>query len=135
MKIAKHSQENMPELISGFLVGIDDEDSLNISNCFPYPHGIGTEEQKFQISVLDHCKSVNFDAYNVGWYQSTYLGSYINETLIRNQYSYQTNPKSTNMCVALIYDQMKTVRTGSLAIKAIRLTDQFIKNYSSNKGE
>jgi translation initiation factor 3 subunit H len=136
LKIAKHSQENMPELISGFLVGIDEEDTLYISNAFPIPNGMsGEDSHNYQLNVLKHCESVNFDAYNVGWYQSTYLGSYINETLIRNQYTYQTNPKTTNKCVALIYDQMKTVRTGSLSIKALRLTDQFIKSYSINKGE
>eukprot|EP01091_Cochliopodium_minus_P020373 TRINITY_DN887_c1_g3_i1.p1 TRINITY_DN887_c1_g3~~TRINITY_DN887_c1_g3_i1.p1 ORF type:complete len:314 (-),score=101.97 TRINITY_DN887_c1_g3_i1:48-989(-) len=135
MKITKHSQENMPELISGFLVGIDIEDSLHITNCFPFPHGMSSEDtQEFQFKVLEYCKIVNLDAYNVGCYQSTYLGSYVNDGLIRSQYAFQTNTKITNKCVAIIYDQMKTVRSGSLAIKAVRLREQFIKIYKQNNG-
>jgi hypothetical protein len=34
-------------------------------------------------------RDVNVDHNTVGWYQSTYLGSFVNPTLVQTQFNYQ----------------------------------------------
>jgi len=52
------------------------------------------------MEMMRRLRAVNIDHLHVGWYQSTYLGSYINRTLLDSQYSYQ---KSIEESVVLIY--------------------------------
>jgi translation initiation factor 3 subunit H len=50
-------------------------------------------------------RDVNIDHNAVGWYQSTYLGSYVDQALIQTQFSYQQNiPQS----VIIIYGAFAT---------------------------
>jgi hypothetical protein len=52
-------------------------------------------EVRFGFSCVAHgqrpsvCMQVNVDNNTVGWYQSTYLGSFLNETMIETQFTYQ----------------------------------------------
>ena len=132
MKIVKHSQENMPELVTGLLLGMDNEDVLEVTNCFPLPNGLTTgtnvsDAQNYQLEMMNCLKQVNVDYYTVGWFASTYLGSFVNNDLIHYQYSFQSNASLTNKTVVLIYDQMKTVRSGALSLRALRLSDSFFQ--------
>ena len=45
-------------------------------------------------------RAVNVDHLHVGWYQSTYLGSFVNRTLLDSQFSYQSSIEES---VVLIY--------------------------------
>ena len=45
-------------------------------------------------------RAVNVDHLQVGWYQSTYLGSFVNRTLLDSQFSYQSSIEES---VVLIY--------------------------------
>ena len=45
-------------------------------------------------------RAVNVDHLQVGWYQSTYLGSFVNKTLLDSQFSYQSSIEES---VVLIY--------------------------------
>ena len=91
------------------------------------------------------------DNNTVGWYHSTYLGSHITEELISTQYNYQVNPicltfclhaslvltsvrlqESIPKCVCLIFDPLKTAQ-GNLALKAVRLSDSFLKLYKGGE--
>lgn len=70
-------------------------------------------------------RAVNVDNNTVGWYQSTYLGSFINDALIETQFNYQENiPQS----VCIIYDPLRTAQ-GQLSLRAVRLTERFLKMY------
>merc|ERR1740138_537052 len=74
-------------------------------------------------------REVNVDNNTVGWYQSAYLGSHIEENLISTQYNYQ---ESIPKCVCLIFDPLKTAQ-GNLALKAVRLSDSFLKLYKGGE--
>jgi translation initiation factor 3 subunit H len=70
-------------------------------------------------------REVNVDNNTVGWYQSTYLGSYLNESMIETQYNYQvTIPK----CVVVVFDPLRSSH-GALSLKALRLTEAFMALY------
>lgn len=50
--------------------------------------------------MMRHLRSVNIDHLHVGWYQSTYLGAFVNKNLLESQYSYQN---SISESVVLVY--------------------------------
>merc|ERR1711871_1366591 len=130
LKIVKHCKENLPQLVTGQLLGLDFDATLEVTNCFPFPSRDDTGDYEndgadYQFDMMRALRDVNVDNNTVGWYHSTYLGSHITEELISTQYNYQENiPK----CVCLIFDPMKTAQ-GNLALKAVRLTDAFMKLY------
>lgn len=37
LKIIKHCKENVPEVVTGQLLGLNVEDRLEVTNCFPFP--------------------------------------------------------------------------------------------------
>lgn len=83
------------------------------------------EGANYQLEMLHCLRDVNVDSNTVGWYQSTYLGSYHTEQLIETFLNYA---ESIKRCVCIIYDPTRSAQ-GSLALKAIRLTDQFMEMY------
>ena len=126
----------MPYLVTGQLLGLDIGTNLEVTNCFPFPSRGEREEQEdpdsesvveYQWEMMKCLREVNVDNNTVGWYQSAYLGSFLNEALIETQFSYQTTiPK----CVALIYDPIRT-KQGSLSLKAFRLTEAFMELFKN----
>merc|ERR1711998_378674 len=113
LKIVKHCKENLPQLVTGQLLGLDYDSTLEVTNCFPFPSRTETDAEdynndqgaEYQYDMMRALRDVNVDNNTVGWYHSTYLGSHITEELISTQFNYQENiPK----CVCLTFDPMKT---------------------------
>jgi translation initiation factor 3 subunit H len=135
MKIIKHCRENLPELVTGQLLGLDFESSLEVTNCFPFPQRSDDDEEEseaeagaeYQMEMMRSLREVNTDHNAVGWYTSTYL-SYFPSGSINDQFKYQT---AITKCVVLVYDPLQATQ-GQLALKAYRMTDAFMKLYSSN---
>jgi len=105
---------------------------LKITNCFPFPSRVEAADDhdpatdsgaEYQIEMMRYLRDVNVDSNTVGWYQSSYLGSFSNVSTVESQFQYQANIKK---CVVVVYDPVKTVQ-GSLSLQAFRLTDQFMK--------
>jgi len=138
LKIVKHCKEYLPQLVTGQLLGLDYDGTLEVTNCFPFPSrdGDGQEDEEedgegaeYQFEMMRCLREVNVDNNTVGWYQSAYLGSHIEENLIATQYNYQ---ESIPKCVCLIFDPLKTAQ-GNLALKALRLTDHFLTLYKGHE--
>lgn len=83
----------------------------------------------YDLDMLKALRKVNVDNNSVGWYQSTFLGSYCTKDTILHQFEYQ---ESLPNSVVLIYDSVRTVQ-GQLAIKALRLTEQFCDAHRSKR--
>jgi len=138
LKIIKHCKENLPELVTGQLLGLDVGNTLEVTNCFPYPSKSADEDEEstdstmggaeYQIEMMRCLREVNVDNNTVGWYSSTYMGSFINEGSIETQYNYQD--KINKKCVMIVYDPLKAAQ-GILSLKAYRLTVAFIELYKS----
>lgn len=73
---------------------------------------------------------MNVDHNQVGWYQSTYMGSYCTHELIQTQFEYQENIGDN--AVVVLYDPLRTTH-GSFSLKAYRLTDRFMELYRVEK--
>jgi len=141
LKIIKHCQEALPTFVTGQLLGLDIGRTLEVTNCFPFP-GKGEGEQRgadgedgdddgaeYQMEMMRCLREVNVDNNTVGWYQSTYFSSFIDESIIETQFNYQENIKN---CVVIIYDPSRT-RTSGLALRAFRLTETFMTLYKDGK--
>lgn len=55
---------------------------------------------QYQMEMMRNLRHVNIDHLHVGWYQSTYFGSFINRPLVDSQFNYQ---HSIEESVVLIY--------------------------------
>ncbi|KAL6072244.1 Eukaryotic translation initiation factor 3 subunit H [Balamuthia mandrillaris] len=143
LKIIKHCKENLPELVTGQLLGLDVGSTLEVTNCFPFPsRGDASEEEgsgastassadsgaEYQIEMMRRLREVNVDYNTVGWYTSTYLGSFLHdESLVHDQFNYQT---TINKCVVVVFDPLK-INQGELSLKAFRLTNEFMELYKN----
>jgi len=127
LKIIKHCKESLPTLVAGSLLGMDVDDILEVTNCFPFPSSSddsdGMAGQEYQMQMMKALRDVNVDNNQVGWYQSTCLGTYCSRDLITTQVEFQETI-GTN-AVVIIFDPFKTTR-GSLSLQAFRLTDKFM---------
>jgi len=140
LKIINHCKENLPELVTGQLLGLDVGSTLEVTNCFPFPTRLrfgeeGEEETEqdgvggaeYQMEMMRCLREVNVDHNTVGWYHSSYMGSFLNESMIETQYNYQDRIKKS---VVIIYDPLKTGQ-GALSLKALRLTQKFMSLYKT----
>eukprot|EP01138_Halocafeteria_seosinensis_P015419 gb/GECG01015736.1/.p1 GENE.gb/GECG01015736.1/~~gb/GECG01015736.1/.p1 ORF type:complete len:392 (+),score=54.86 gb/GECG01015736.1/:1-1176(+) len=133
MKIIKHCSESLPTFVAGSLLGLDVDNRLEVTHCFPFPSSNSSSDKDDvdpQMDMLKALRDVNVDNNQVGWYQSTYLGSYCNKDLIITQYEFQEHlgPNS----VAIVYDPVRS-SSGTLSIKALRLTDTFMSAYKDKR--
>lgn len=149
MKIAKHCSTNFPSMATGALVGMDQNNVLEITNTFPFPTvdssatdshqndasllAAAAPRQKsnitYQNEMIRHLKEVNVDANNVGFYTSATMGNFVNLGFIENLYFYQKEQKQT---VALVYDTSKSSQ-GNLTLRAFRLTPTFMNAFKEAK--
>jgi len=131
LKIIKHCQEEGSggtELVQGVLLGLVESNRLEVTNCFPFPRHNDDDdfdEVAYQLEMMKNLRHVNIDHLHVGWYQSTYFGTYINKALLDSQFNYQ---HSIDESIVLVYDPLRTAR-GQLALKALRLTPMMMAMY------
>jgi translation initiation factor 3 subunit H len=128
LDIQEHLKVVSPASATGQLLGLDIKDKLEITQSF----GLDVESessQEFQKSMLMTMKQLNYDANTVGWYTTTWLGSYWNLGLIETQFSYQN---TVPQAVLLIYDPA-SCQTGKFNLLALRLTESFMAEFESGK--
>jgi len=137
LKIVKHCKEHLPQLVTGQLLGLDFGCTLEVTNCFPFPSSTeGAEDAElaedgaeYQYDMMRCLREVNVDCNTVGWYQSTYLGSHITESMVSAQYNYQ---ESIPKCVCLVFDPLQQSQ-GKLGMKALRLSTEFMELYKGGE--
>jgi translation initiation factor 3 subunit H len=153
MKIVKHCSASFPTTATGSLVGMDQNNVLQITNSFPFPN---TDVAASDLHPNDHMaasnaaaaapraksnvayqnemirclREVNVDANNVGWYTSANMGNFINTSMIENQFYYQN--QLNERAVALVHDVSRSSQ-GALSLRAFRLSSTFMAAYKENK--
>uniref|UniRef100_A0A4W4GCA5 Eukaryotic translation initiation factor 3 subunit H n=2 Tax=Electrophorus electricus TaxID=8005 RepID=A0A4W4GCA5_ELEEL len=114
------------EVVQGVLLGLRVEDWLEITNCFPFPKhtedDADLDEVQYEMEMMKSLRHVNIDHLHVGWYLSTFYGSFVIQTLLDSQFSYQ---HAIEESVVLIYDPIKMAQ-GPLSLKAYRLTPKLM---------
>ncbi|KAK6544332.1 hypothetical protein TWF694_001032 [Orbilia ellipsospora] len=142
MRIVKHATGAYPTTVYGSLLGMEVDGVLQITNAFPFPTSTEDDSSSsaltpknkgvmwYENEMIKCLREVNVDANNVGWYQSTTLGNFINSNFVENQAHYQS--KMSERTIALVYDSTKGAQ-GGITLKAYRLTSQFMVAYKENK--
>lgn len=153
MKIIKHCAQTFPTTATGFLVGMDVQSNLQVTNSFPFPtvEVPATDSHHdnqntaanltaaaprskangaYQIEMIKKLREVNVDANNVGWYTSANLGNFVNLNMIENQYHYQK--ELNERTVAIVHDVSRSSQ-GSLSLRAFRLSSSFMTAYRDGK--
>lgn len=131
LRIVKHAHDNHPDPVTGPLLGLDDSGTVYVTDCFGYPQALDDEMSgdAFQMEALRCLREVNSDCNITGWYQSTFMGSFLNDTLIDTQYLYQQQiPQS----VVLVFDPLQ-LSVGLKAFKALQLKPSFMTKYAEAK--
>lgn len=135
LKIVQHCNEVYPQLGTGQLLGLDVGQTLEVTDCYPFPTGAieDSEEEaatNYQMEMMRLLREVNVDNNTVGWYQSTTMGTAFQTVeLIETFSNYSENIRK---CVCLVYEPARSTR-GNLALKAIRLKDSFLDLYKQQK--
>lgn len=130
LKMIKHCSENELNVVSGQLLGLNFENILEVTNCYPMVQEEVKEEetneddQKYQLKMYQCLQELNVDQNIVGWYQSSDFESHLDIGMIDAQYNYQLDYGKRCVCILLEPSQSNK---GKLKIKAIRLTDIFME--------
>lgn len=117
--------------MQGVLLGMVDDNQLEVTNCFPFPKlEDESAEMDYQYKMLKHFRNANVDHLLVGWYQINSYGCSLNKLdTVDSQFHYQdTIPES----IVLLYDPVRTQK-GFLALKAYRLTNAAMKLKKENQ--
>lgn len=150
MKTIKHCATRHPATATGFLVGMENNGLLEITNCFPFPVVDLPPEQQYeqqhfnsaaaaprakantayQAEMIRMQKEVGVDANVVGWYTSANLGNFVTMNFIENQMHYQK--EQNEKTVALVHDVSRSSQ-GALSMRAFRLNPQFMAAYKESK--
>ena len=139
MKIVKHCNDNLPSMVAGSLLGIDNAGVLEVTCVYPFPAAqskIETEAgevavddldgSEYQNEMLKMLQKINVDSNCVGWYTSMYFGSMCTTDVVNDQFNYQSSDELSNNSVVIMYDPLQS-KKGSIVIKAFRLSDQFVE--------
>eukprot|EP01041_Mallomonas_annulata_P007033 gene7033-14302_t len=138
LKIVRHCDESLPQLVAGSLLGLDVNGILEVTYAFPIPtpkaEGENTQEsaqdevdsQEYQIEMMKMLRDVHVDNNCVGWYQSMYLGTFCTNDVVNSQYSYQSSEELSDNSIVILYDPIQS-KKGALVIKAFRLSSEFIR--------
>ena len=111
LKIVKHCTEALPKIVYGSILGLEVEDKLEVTNCYPVPADAG---EQYQIDMMHKYREVNVDNNCVGWYRSAYLGSFLTKELVDQQlvYHQQLGPTAP----IIVFDPFQT-RAGKIHVK------------------
>lgn len=137
LQIMKHCRQHAPFPVTGQLLGMDVDDTLQVTHSFGYVQRSNIDDrdenvgEEYQMGMMKKLREVNVDTNTVGWYQSTHLGSFFSQMAIDTQFQYQTDiPRS----VLLVYDPLQSA-IGKPAFKALQLSREFMKVYAATPAD
>eukprot|EP01061_Rhynchopus_euleeides_P002477 TRINITY_DN118_c0_g2_i1.p1 TRINITY_DN118_c0_g2~~TRINITY_DN118_c0_g2_i1.p1 ORF type:complete len:332 (+),score=162.48 TRINITY_DN118_c0_g2_i1:121-1116(+) len=139
LKILQHSQEYVPELVSGQCMGLGNGDVLEITHSFPLflrkdgddqnDAEAKTADLDYQSKMQESLRQVNVDCNVVGWYAVSWQEAHYSATVIDTMALYQEVLGEHTVC--LLFDPLKSLQ-GKLYLKALRLKPQFLKMLKEN---
>ena len=132
LKIIKHCRDAPNDVVTGQLLGLDQDGCLEVTNCFAFPKDESPESAEqtaqYQREMMIRLREVNVDSNTVGWYRADMTGLQ-DAAMVQSQYNYQSQIRN---CVCIVYDPVRSSANG-MALKAYRLTDTFMAMYKTKK--
>ena len=144
LQIIQHIESTLPALGKGCLLGLGENNILEVTHSFGTPLEPQSLDEKkeahengdlfgedYEREMMKLLRDVNVDSNCVGWFKACELGSFIDRdgALISEMLSYQ---EEFPLSVLFLYDPHRT-RSGHLSLKALRLKNQFVQDYANKK--
>jgi translation initiation factor 3 subunit H len=134
MRIVKHCNENLPSMVAGSLLGLDQDGVLEITYSYPFPQPKSENDNdledidgaEYQLEMMKLLREVNIDNNCVGWYQSMDMGTIFTNDVISYQYSYQSSEELSENSVVIMYDPLLS-KNGDIVLKAYRLSQTYLE--------
>lgn len=120
LKIAQHGKRK--ENGFGQLLGLDIEEKLQVTSCFPLPN---LERNQYASLVQKKLAVMNFDNNVVGMYVTTNLEAPINHDVLSFLLNLQYNDENN---ILLVFDPLQSVN--SIYFKAFRLPKKIVNDKS-----
>jgi hypothetical protein len=153
MKIIKQCRDFFPAPSSGHLLGLDVKGVLQITNSYPLPSSqddlppganLETERRRQQALWVKTLSEVNVDNNMVGWYQSAYLGSFMNGRVVDGLVAAGQNQMLNDKAVLIIHGNpllrderlmldVSRSASGPISLRAFRLTAAFLAAHKEGK--
>lgn len=112
-----------PEPVTGQVLGMDDENVLEITDLYPFASLLDeASQEEYQFEMMKSLRDSNVDHSTVGWYHSTAVGGCISQSFFEIQQTYQLTIPSS---VVLVYDHLLSTQ-GAPAVEALRLKNEFV---------
>jgi translation initiation factor 3 subunit H len=118
MKIIKQCRDFFPSSNSGHLLGLDVNDTLQVTNSYPLPssqdelpHGanLETERRRQQALWIKGLSEVNVDNNIVGWYQNACLGNFMNSRVVNGLIAAGQNQRLNDKAVLIIHGTLPSL--------------------------
>jgi translation initiation factor 3 subunit H len=112
MKIIKQCRDFFPAQTSGHLLGLDVNGVLQITNSYPLPTSqddipaganLEMERRRHQNLWIKSLNEVNVDNNMVGWYQSAYLGSFMNTRVVDGLIATGQSPMLNDKAILIVH--------------------------------
>ena len=160
MKIVQHCHASSKR-VSGQLLGLDVDETLEVTHCFPFPSdddASSADDQNdgvshYQVGMMRCLREVNVDHNIVGWYQSAPLSEFMGPSFVDVQFGYQNNirhavvfvygknfkhafyTKIYAFYIEILHFYIDPVQAshGSIGLSAYRLSDKFMQFYKDSK--
>ncbi|KAK7995289.1 Eukaryotic translation initiation factor 3 subunit H [Apiospora arundinis] len=146
MKIVKHCANQFPTAATGSIVGMDQNNVLEITNTFPFPtadiaglDGTHTNDASALAAAapagqgqrrLPGRDDPSPEGGQRGRQQRcATMGNFLSSSFIENQFHYQ---KENDKTIALVHDVSRSVQ-GALNIRAFKLSEKFMAAYKEGK--
>lgn len=123
LRIAKHCFHDQASVVSGCLLGLDDDTGrVEVTNVFLHPsrgaadfqpqqeEGAADAAGEYQSECLKLLKAAGLDANIVGWFQSSSLSSFATEATVEIQFDFQTQNGNSVLVIADPADGIRAFR-------------------------
>lgn len=111
-------------------MGMEAEGRIEVTDFFPFAlSGDDVEQEEYQFDMIKSFRDVNLDHSTVGWFITASFESFITQSLIETQMSYQgTIPNSILVVVDLISSSYLAPK-----LRALRIRPEFMVLYKDRK--
>lgn len=143
IKIMRHCREHFPTPVNGLLVGLDNEQKLEVTDCFGLQNKrdlwnqlakekldskevdekVLLEDMRYQLKMLDQLILVNADCCNVGWYQSLQFDDLKDQSVVEGLCEHQELVRDA---IVIGFDP-QLAPLGLKAFRAFRVTNEVLK--------
>lgn len=111
-------------------MGMETEGRIEITDFFPFAlSGDDAEQEEYQFGMIKSFRDVNLDHSTVGWFITASFESFITQSLIETQISYQgTIPNSILVVIDLVASSYLAPK-----LRALRVRPEFIGSYRDRR--